>query len=73
MIQPTLDNGPRSWYKYHDDSAYVMLIEAAAPFAVLTVSLADLYNRKPDQVALASFISLIGAAITLPIFWWLVR
>ena len=56
-----------------DDSAYVMLIEAAAPFAVLTVSLADLYNRKPDQVALASFISLIGAAITLPIFWWLVR
>ncbi|MFA5995762.1 MAG: AEC family transporter [Patescibacteria group bacterium] len=56
-----------------DQNAYVLLIEAATPFAVTTVTLADLYQNNPKQVAMANALSLALAPITLSILWWFIN
>ena len=51
---------------------YVLLIESATPFAVMTVSLASLYKHRPEQVAVANVMSLIIAPLTISVMWWLI-
>ncbi|MBT4121282.1 MAG: AEC family transporter [Candidatus Magasanikbacteria bacterium] len=49
--------------------AMALFIQSAAPAAAMTVSLADLYDKKTEQVALTNFVQLMVVIITLPLLW----
>lgn len=56
------------FHLFYKDVYQVLMLSSIVPMAANTVTLATLFKTKPEQAAIAVFLSTIFAFFTIPIF-----